>query len=47
MLGFKAFEAAQAPWGGIALMHMRRQGQLAGGSEQGLTTAEQFYALAT
>jgi len=46
MLGFKAFEAAQATVVGIELMHMLRKGQLAGGSEQGLTAAERFYALA-
>jgi hypothetical protein len=27
-------------------MHILRKGQLAGGSERGLTVAEQFYALA-
>jgi putative transposase len=47
MLGFKAFDAAQATLVGIELMHMLRKGQLAGGSEQGLTAAEQFYALAS
>ena len=46
MLGFKAFDAAQSPFVGIELMHMLRKGQLAGGVEQGLTAAEQFYALA-
>jgi putative transposase len=46
MLGFKAFDAAQSTLVGIALMHMLRKGQLAGGVEQGLTAAEQFYALA-
>ena len=46
MLGFKAFDAAQATLVGIELMHMLRKGQLAGGSEQDLTAAEQFYALA-
>jgi putative transposase len=46
MLGFKAFDAAQSTLTGIALMHMLRKGQLADGVEQGLTTAEQFYALA-
>src|SRR5262245_41206465 len=46
MLGFKAFDAAQATVVGIELMHMLRKGQLAGGSEQSLTAAEQFYALA-
>jgi transposase-like protein len=45
MLGFKAFDAAQVTLVGIELMHMLRKGQLAGGSEQGLTAAEQFYAL--
>jgi len=46
MLGFKSFEAAQTILVGIELMHMLRKGQLADGVEQGLTTAEQFYALA-
>jgi hypothetical protein len=30
----------------VELMHMVRKGQGAGGAEQGLTAAEQFYALA-
>ncbi len=46
MLGVKSFAAAQSTLVGIALMHMRRKGQLEGGVEQGLTVAEQFYALA-
>ena len=46
MLGFKAFDAAQSTLTGIELMHMLRKGQLEDGVEQGLTTAEQFYALA-
>ena len=46
MLGFKAFDAAQSTLTGIELMHMLRKGQLADGVEQGLTTAEQFYAMA-
>jgi putative transposase len=46
MLGFKAFDAAQSTLTGIELMHMLRKGQLAGGREQGRSTAEQFYALA-
>jgi len=46
MLGFKAFDAAQSTLTGIELMHMLRKGQLEEGVEQGLTTAEQFYALA-
>ena len=47
MLGFQSFDAAQCPLVGIELMHMLRQGQLADGVEQGLTPAEQFYALAS
>src|SRR2546423_293919 len=47
MLGFKSFEAAQSTLVGIELMHMLRKGQLAGEVEQGLTAAEQFYALAS
>ena len=46
MLGFKAFDAAQSTLTGIELMHMLRKGQLEGDSEQGLSAAEQFYALA-
>jgi len=46
MLGFKVLEAAQSTLVGIELMHMLRKGQLADGTEQGLTAAEQFYALA-
>ena len=46
MLGFKAFDAAQSTLTGIELIHMLRKGQLTGGSEAGLTAAEQFYALA-
>ena len=45
MLGFKSFEAAQSTLVGIELMHMLHKGQLEGGVEQGLTVAEQFYAL--
>jgi putative transposase len=47
MLGFKSFEAAQRTLAGIELMHMFKKGQLVGevGAE-GLTAAEQFYALA-
>jgi putative transposase len=43
MLGFKAFDAAQSTLTGIALMHMLRKGQLAGGREAGRSAAEQFY----
>jgi putative transposase len=46
MLGFKSFDAAQSTLAGIELMHMLRKGQWAGGSEQGLSAAKQFYALA-
>src|SRR6266699_582094 len=46
MLGFKACDAAQATLVGIELMHMLRKQQLKDGAEQGLTAAEQFYALA-
>ena len=46
MLRCKAFDAAQATLVGIELMHMLRKGQLEDGVEQGLTTAEQFYAMA-
>jgi putative transposase len=47
MLGFKSFAAARCTLAGIELMHMLRKGQLVGeeGAE-GLTPAEQFYALA-
>ncbi len=46
MLGFKSFDAAQSTLVGIELMHMLRNQQLEDGVEQGLTVAEQFYALA-
>ena len=46
MLGFKSFEAAQSTVVGIELMHMLRKGQMVGGAEQGLSAAQQFYALA-
>jgi transposase-like protein len=47
MLGFKPFAAAQAALIGIELMHMLKKGQLAGEEGvEGLTSAEQFYALA-
>jgi putative transposase len=47
MLGFKAFEAAQATRIGIELMHMIKKKQLMVAEwADGLTAAEQFYALA-
>jgi putative transposase len=46
MLGFKSFDAGQCTLVGIELMYMIRKGQLAGGMEEGLTPAHQFYSLA-
>src|SRR5262245_27878593 len=47
MLGFKAFEAAQATLAGIELMHMLKKRQLiVEAGAEGLTAAEQFYSLA-
>jgi len=47
MLGFKSFEAAQDILVGIELMHMIKKKQLiVGAGDEGLTAAEQFYALA-
>ena len=47
MLGFQAFEAAQCTLTGIELMRMIRKGQMEGDEFEGLTVAEQFYALAS
>jgi transposase-like protein len=47
MLGFKSFEAAQPTLTGIELMRMLRKGQLEGEEFEGLSVAEQFYALAS
>jgi len=46
MLGFKSFAAAQSTLVGIELMQMLRKGQMVDGAEQGLSAAQQFYALA-
>lgn len=46
MLGFKSFNAARHTLVGIELMHMLRKSQMDDGIGQGLTAAEQFYALA-
>jgi transposase-like protein len=47
MLGFKSFDTAQSTLAGIELMYMLKKGQLAGAEAvEGLTPAEQFYALA-
>jgi putative transposase len=46
-LGFKSFAAAQDMLAGIELMHMIKKGQMVvKAGEEGLTAAEQFYALA-
>ena len=45
MLGFKSFEAAQHTLTGIELMRMIKKGQLEGNEVDGLSVAEQFYAL--
>jgi putative transposase len=48
MLGFKSFDAAQATLAGIELMHMIKKRQMVVEAEdEGLTAAEQFYALAS
>jgi putative transposase len=47
MLGFKAFDAAQATLAGIELMHMLKKRQLVVETEdEDLTAAELFYSLA-
>ncbi len=47
MLGFKSFEAAQGTLAGVELMHMIKKRQLmVVAGDEGLTAAEQFYALA-
>jgi putative transposase len=46
MLGVKALDAAQRTLAGIELMHMTRKRQSESGVEQGITAADQFYALA-
>ena len=48
MLGFKSFNAAQDTLVGIELMHMIKKKQLlVEAGDEGLTAAEQFYALAS
>jgi putative transposase len=48
LLGFKSFDAAQGTLVGIALMHMMKKKQLVvEAGDEGLTAAEQFYALAS
>jgi putative transposase len=46
-LGFKSFDAAQVTLAGIELMHMLKKQQMMGEvGDEGLTAAQQFYALA-
>ena len=45
MLGFKSFRAAARVLTGIELMHMIRKGQMAMSDCEGLSYANQFYAL--
>jgi transposase-like protein len=48
MLGFTSFDAAQGTLAGIELMHMIKKRQIVVEAEdEGLTAAEQFYALAS
>src|SRR5262249_36302608 len=48
MLGFKSFDAAQSTLVGLELMHMLKKKQLVvEAGDEGLTAAEQFYALAS
>jgi putative transposase len=46
IMGFKSFAAAQSTLVGIELMHMIRKGQVESDEFEGLTVAQQFYALA-
>jgi putative transposase len=47
MLGFKSFDAAQRTLAGIELMHMIQKRQMVvEAGDEGLTAADQFYALA-
>jgi putative transposase len=46
LLGGKSCGAAQCSLAGIERLPMLRKGQIADGTEQGLTPAQQFYALA-
>ena len=46
MLGFKSFRAARAILAGIELMHMIRKGQFNMVGGDGMSFADQFYALA-
>jgi hypothetical protein len=47
MLGFTSFDAAQGTLAGIELMHMLKKRQMVVETgDEGLTAADQFYALA-
>jgi transposase-like protein len=47
MLGFKSFDAAQRTLAGLKRMHMiKKKHRVVGAGDEGLTAAEQFYALA-
>ncbi len=46
MLGFKSFQAAKNVLAGIELMHMIRKGQMMLEGCEGMSFADQFYALA-
>ncbi len=46
MLGFKSFGAAQCTFAGIELMRMIKKRQMEGDEVEGLSAAEQCYALA-
>ena len=47
MLRFKSFEAAQPTLTGIELIRMIQKGQMEGDEFEGLSAAEQCYALAS
>ncbi len=47
MLGFKSFEAAQSTLTGIELVRMIKKRQMESDEVEGLSEAEQFYALAS
>jgi putative transposase len=46
MLNFKSFRAAASVLAGIELMHMIRKGQFAIDGAEGMSSADQFFALA-
>ena len=47
MLGFKSFVVAQNTLAGIELMRMIKKRQMDGDEVEGLSAAQQFYALAS